>query len=68
MTDLSLTVYADGWLKAGDKVCRAAYGRSGIGPKLREGDGISPEGCWPLREVFYRPDRLEKPLTGLPVR
>lgn len=65
---MELTVYADGYLKAGDKIYRAAYGRDGIGAKIREGDGgISPEGTWPLRRVFYRPDRVEKPVAGLPI-
>jgi L,D-peptidoglycan transpeptidase YkuD (ErfK/YbiS/YcfS/YnhG family) len=63
--DLIITV--DGWLKAGDKKYRAAFGKNGIGPKTREGDGISPKGTWPLREVYYRPDRMPQPTTGLPL-
>jgi L,D-peptidoglycan transpeptidase YkuD (ErfK/YbiS/YcfS/YnhG family) len=31
----------------------------------REGDGATPVGCWPLRCVFYRPDRLACPSTRL---
>lgn len=33
----------------------------------REGDGASPAGVWPVRRVFYRPDRGPAPKTGLPV-
>ncbi len=33
----------------------------------REGDGATPVGAWPLREVFYRPDRVARPRTRLPV-
>ena len=33
----------------------------------REGDGKSPLGVWPMRQVFYRPDRVVKPETQLPV-
>lgn len=44
-----------------------AVGRSGRGWKRREGDGITPVGRWPVRQVFYRPDRMLKPRTALPV-
>ncbi len=46
---------------------RCAVGRSGIGIKQREGDGITPIGKWPLRRVLFRADRLEPPRTVLPV-
>jgi len=32
----------------------------------REGDGKTPAGTYPLRKVFYRPDREEPPVTDLP--
>ena len=35
-----------------------AVGRGGIGEKHNEGDGITPAGLWPLRRVYYRPDRV----------
>ncbi|MFC3053647.1 L,D-transpeptidase family protein [Kordiimonas pumila] len=46
-----------------------ALGRSGVrlvGEK-REGDGYTPAGRYPLRYVYYRPDRIAAPMTGLPV-
>lgn len=43
-------------------------GRSGIVTDKREGDGGTPVGCFPLRRVLYRPDRLAKPETVLPVQ
>jgi L,D-peptidoglycan transpeptidase YkuD (ErfK/YbiS/YcfS/YnhG family) len=46
---------------------RCAVGRSGIAEKLREGDGITPLGTWPLRRVLYRPDRIAAPKTALPI-
>lgn len=46
---------------------RCAVGRSGIGEKLREGDGLTPMGRWPLRRVLYRKDRMETPAARLPV-
>jgi L,D-peptidoglycan transpeptidase YkuD (ErfK/YbiS/YcfS/YnhG family) len=47
---------------------RRAAGRGGIVLDKREGDGGTPAGIWPLREVLYRPDRLAMPVTRLPVR
>ncbi len=47
---------------------RCAVGRGSIGVKTREGDGITPIGAFPLRRVHYRPDRLERPRSGLPIR
>jgi len=32
-----------------------------------EGDGATPVGCFPLRLVFYRADRMGAPTTNLPV-
>ena len=33
----------------------------------REGDGASPIGAWPVRRIYYRPDKGPAPETGLPV-
>ena len=33
----------------------------------REGDKASPIGVWPIRRVFYRPDRGGAPKTALPL-
>ena len=44
-------------------------GKAGLKPagdKL-EGDGASPIGVWPVRRVYYRPDKGPAPETGLPV-
>jgi L,D-peptidoglycan transpeptidase YkuD (ErfK/YbiS/YcfS/YnhG family) len=46
---------------------RCAVGRGEIALKLREGDGITPLGFWPVRRVLYRADRIAKPKTELPV-
>lgn len=47
---------------------RCALGRSGIVSDKREGDGGTPVGCFPLRQVLFRPDRVSPPLSSLPVR
>jgi L,D-peptidoglycan transpeptidase YkuD (ErfK/YbiS/YcfS/YnhG family) len=44
----------------GDKTWRCVVGRGGIALKQREGDAISPIGTWPIRRIFYRPDRLDR--------
>lgn len=62
--DLIVTPAGQGWQAAyGASVWPAAVGRSGIAVKLAEGDGISPIGCWPIRRVLYRADRLDRPQT-----
>jgi L,D-peptidoglycan transpeptidase YkuD (ErfK/YbiS/YcfS/YnhG family) len=50
------------WL---DRVTRCALGRTGVRKDKREGDGATPAGCFPLREVYFRADRLAAPPTGL---
>ena len=35
-----------------------AVGRTGIGDKSREGDGITPAGVFRITDVLYRPDRV----------
>lgn len=45
---------------------RCASGRGGIKAEKSEGDGVTPVGTFPLRQVFYRPDRVMRPSTLLP--
>ena len=67
--DLCLA-YEEGlwWARFGDCRVRCAIGKGGIVSDKREGDGGSPSGRWPLRRLLYRPDRLARPHTGLPIR
>ena len=44
---------------------RCALGRSGVRADKREGDGATPAGTFPLRELWYRPDRVARPPTAL---
>jgi len=46
---------------------RCAIGPAGIGAKDREGDGVTPQGVFPIREIFYRPDRVKNIQTTLPL-
>lgn len=47
---------------------RCALGRSGVKRRKVEGDGATPAGRFPLRRVFFRPDRVENLTTALPCR
>lgn len=57
-----------GTLRFGSLSFACALGRSGISRSKHEGDGATPAGTYPLREVCYRLDRLpSRPQTGLPI-
>jgi L,D-peptidoglycan transpeptidase YkuD (ErfK/YbiS/YcfS/YnhG family) len=67
--NLIVTSAKDGaWLDWGAGKRRAAIGPGGIAIKGGEGDGITPRGSFPVREIFYRADRISKPATALPLR
>ncbi len=55
-----------GVLEFGPLRMRCALGRAGRRMRKREGDGASPSGAWRLRQLYYRADRLARPLCGLP--
>jgi L,D-peptidoglycan transpeptidase YkuD (ErfK/YbiS/YcfS/YnhG family) len=46
----------------------AALGRTGIRALKREGDGGTPLGRYPVRQVLYRASRMARPRTLLPLR
>ena len=64
------TASSDGVLALDLHRVRCALGKGGVKPaaEKREGDGASPAGIWPIRYVFYRPDRMGTPQTALDVR
>ena len=67
MNTLYLTARSSGQLSFQDSTCQCAIGKGGMiaADQKREGDGASPIGVWPMKRVFYRPDRLDRPQTGL---
>ncbi|MFN3607954.1 MAG: L,D-transpeptidase [Hyphomonas sp.] len=60
--------FSDGRLEGGGVSARCALGKGGVKPaaEKREGDGASPIGIWPVRRVWYRPDKGPAPETGIP--
>ena len=66
--DLVVTRHGALWRASfGESSWRCAVGPGGVRPDKREGDGATPAGCWPLRRVLYRADRLAPPATALPL-
>ena len=53
------------WL---DRTCQCVLGWGGVCTNKYEGDGVTPVGRWPLRSVYYRPDRISRPNTLLPTQ
>ena len=65
---MNIDVISPNNLMWGNKPYLCVLGQGGVKFDKREGDGASPIGHWPLVSVFYRPDRITRPNTGLPVR
>jgi L,D-peptidoglycan transpeptidase YkuD (ErfK/YbiS/YcfS/YnhG family) len=57
-----------GWLTAGPWRIRVALGQSGIRADKREGDGATPSGRFKPVRLWWRVDRLPRPMTLLPTR
>ena len=56
-----------GMIRASSLMAPCALGRSGISRHKREGDGATPAGAFRLVAAYYRPDRVPRPQTALPV-
>lgn len=61
--------FSEGKLESVGFSARCALGRCGVkaAAEKREGDDASPAGIWPVRRVWYRPDKGPAPETGIPV-
>ena len=64
---MQFKVFANHILSWPQATLTCALGRSGIIADKWEGDGGTPIGHFPLRHVFYRPDREPCPNTQLPL-
>jgi len=56
-----------GILACGSLRLPCVLGRAGRRADKREGDGATPVGSFALRQIIYRPDRLMRPATRLPL-
>ena len=64
---MDIRVTPNGLLVWRDQTRRCALGHAGVGSSKREGDGVTPSGCFALQRVLYRSDRLAIPQTAMPV-
>ena len=70
MTVWTVTISGSGYrLTAPHHACDCLVGKAGFiaGDDKREGDMATPVGAWPLRRLYFRPDRIAAPDTDLPV-
>ncbi|MGH1420714.1 MAG: L,D-transpeptidase family protein [Hyphomonas sp.] len=63
------TAHANGLFIGPEMETHCAVGKGSLVPvtEKKEGDGASPIGAWKTRRLFYRPDRVIRPETGLPI-
>ncbi len=64
---MDINVDSNGTVEWNGNIVPCAIGAAGMTSDKREGDQATPMGCFPLRRVYYRPDRLSQPRTLLPV-
>jgi L,D-peptidoglycan transpeptidase YkuD (ErfK/YbiS/YcfS/YnhG family) len=64
---MDIRVTPDGILAWNGWEYRCALGKAGVTDAKREGDHATPIGCFPLRRVLYRRDRVAMPETVLSV-
>jgi len=62
-----IAVSADGWLEFAGRRYACALGAGGVRAIKTEGDNATPAGCFALRRVLYRPDRVAMPPSLLPI-
>ena len=64
---MKIIVNKPGVLKFSKHIFKCLLGKKGTTSKKKEGDYKTPEGIFPLRYVMYRPDKIKKPKTKLPI-
>lgn len=63
-----ITVTGKNRLEFLGKSYRCAVGENGFTDDPKEGARKTPTGRFPLRECWYRPDRIKAPVTHLPLK
>ena len=51
-----------------DFILKCSIGKNGIKSKKSEGDKSTPRGTYTIGKLYYRKDRVDKPLTKLSTR
>ena len=51
-----------------DFVFKCSIGKNGTKTRKREGDKATPKGIYSLGKLYYRGDKIQKPLTKLPTK
>ena len=64
---MDIFVKKTGVLKFAKYTIKCFLGKNGITSNKKEGDFKTPKGTFFLRYVMYRPDRIKKPKTTLPI-
>jgi L,D-peptidoglycan transpeptidase YkuD (ErfK/YbiS/YcfS/YnhG family) len=64
----TIEVFSDGRLEFNGRTYKCVLGSGGVSIDKKEGDGKTPVGTFPLRLVYYRPDKAEGIKTGLPTK
>lgn len=69
MTERTFIASANGTFRSDMAAFACTLGRGSViaAEDKREGDGASPIGKWRMKRVFYRPDRVERPKSDLPI-
>ena len=55
-------------LKIDDYTLKCSIGKNGITSKKKEGDKCTPRGVFTLGRLYYRADRVKRPITKLSTR
>ncbi len=63
---MDLKVSSKGKLTYLGKIYPCALGENGLSNNKQEGDGATPIGVYPLRAIYFRPDRAILPQVRLP--
>jgi L,D-peptidoglycan transpeptidase YkuD (ErfK/YbiS/YcfS/YnhG family) len=62
-----ISVFSSGKLIWKNKEYKCALGRSGVSDNKIEDDQKTPLGCFFLRKVLFRPDKIKQPETALAI-